>query len=437
MKAIKSRSQVVRLAVQIVMFVLVATLAIVKWIKETGVVVAWLPEISLHAVCPFGGVVTIWEYVTSGQFVPKLHSAAFVLMGLGVAVAVFFGPLFCGYVCPMGSFQEWIAKLGKKLFGSYFGTLIPTKLDIVLRYMRYAVLALVVYLTAVTGKLIFVEVDPYYALFNFYTGEVVLSAFIVLGGVVLLSFIIERPWCKYFCPYGAFLGLFNLIRILPLRRNAPTCINCKKCDKACPMQIKVSANEAVRDHQCISCHKCVSGAACPVADTVAVSAGREGKVKINPNIVTLFAALFVIAGISVSVATGYWATESDKIPQKLDVVSATGEYDPADIRGSYTMGEISNLYGVPLEDLAGAFLIKMDEAEGFQVKSLETAFENSNVEIGTASVRLFVAWYKSLPFAQTGEDFLPEPAVLILKEQANLTEVQTRYLDTHTYVIPK
>ena len=45
---------------------------------------------------------------------------------------------------------------------------------------------------------------------------------------------------------------------------------------ACPMQIKVSTGKAVRDHQCISCHECLSGAACPVEDTVIVSAGKGG-----------------------------------------------------------------------------------------------------------------------------------------------------------------
>lgn len=274
MHAQKKRKQTFRLVIQIGVFSLVMVLALVKWLVEIGVVIPFIPEISLHAICPFGGAVTVFEFFTTGSFLPKLHSAAFILMALGLVVAFFFGPLFCGYVCPLGSYQEWIGKLGRKLFPRRYNKVIPRKLDRVLRYLRYVVLALVLYQTAVAGKLIFQDVDPYYALFNFMTGEVALSAFIVLAGVTVLSLFIERPWCKYLCPYGALLGLFNLIRVFPIRRRASTCIHCKKCDQACPMQIEVSTAGAVRDHQCISCHACVSGNACPVKDTVIVSTAK-------------------------------------------------------------------------------------------------------------------------------------------------------------------
>ncbi|MHC1787808.1 MAG: 4Fe-4S binding protein [Christensenellales bacterium] len=275
MKPNRRRIQTLRGVIQWAMFVFVAALAVIKYLKEAGVVIP-LPEISLHAVCPFGGVVTVYEFLTTGGLVPKLHTAALVLMALGLVVAFFFGPLFCGYFCPLGTLQEWIGKLGKRLLGKKYGRLIPPAVDRPLRYLRYGVLAMVVYQTAAAAKLVFVEVDPYYALFNFFTGEVAWTTILVLVVTMILSFFVERPWCKYLCPYGALLGLFNLIRVFPIRRQEATCISCKKCDAACPMQIKVSAGKAVRNHQCISCHECLSGAACPVADTVVVAAGKGG-----------------------------------------------------------------------------------------------------------------------------------------------------------------
>ena len=274
-KAKKSRIQALRAAVQCTMFVFVAALAVIRFLKETGVVIP-LPEISLHAVSPFGGVVTVYEFLTTGGLVPKLHTSALVLMALGLVVAFFFGPIFCGYFCPLGTLQEWIGKLGKRIFGKKYGRLLPPAADRVLRSLRYAVLAVVIYQTAAAAKLVFVEVDPYYALFNFFTGEVAWTAILVLLVVMVLSLFVERPWCKYLCPYGALLGLFNLIRVFPVRRREETCIDCKKCDAACPMNITVSTGKAVRDHQCISCHECLSGVACPTENTVVVAAGNGG-----------------------------------------------------------------------------------------------------------------------------------------------------------------
>ena len=104
------------------------------------------------------------------------------------------------------------------------------------------------------------------------------TGYIALALVVALSLFVERPFCKYACPYGAVLGIFNLFRIFGIKRNAPTCISCKACDRACPMNIQVSTAKVVRDHQCISCLECSSEAACPVPATVDMLA-LPGQVK--------------------------------------------------------------------------------------------------------------------------------------------------------------
>jgi len=123
-------------------------------------------------------------------------------------------------------------------------------------------------MTAVTGTLVFSDIDPYFALFNFWRSEVAIGGVFILAVVLVLSLIVERPFCKYACPYGAVLGVFNLFRIFKIRRRPSTCIDCKACDRSCPMNIPVSTSGAVRDHQCISCLKCTSEQVCPVENTV-------------------------------------------------------------------------------------------------------------------------------------------------------------------------
>ena len=149
----------------------------------------------------------------------------------------------------------------------------PGKLDKVLRYLRYIVLAWILYMTGYFGKLIFVEFDPYYELFNFWTSEVAIAGLIILAIILILSLFVERPWCKYACPYGAVLGLSNLVRIFKIRRVDSTCRSDGVCDIVCPMNIPVSEKYIVRDHQCISCLECTSEGKCPVAQTVTLSAG--------------------------------------------------------------------------------------------------------------------------------------------------------------------
>lgn len=257
-----------RRPVQIVFFILIALIAVNHTLVENGKSIPLVPGASLHAVCPFGGVVTVYKLITEGSFTQKIHESSLVLGIAVLAAAILIGPAFCGWICPFGTVQEFAAKLGRRLLGKRYGKIIPKKLDSLLRYLRYAVLIMVVIMTAVSGKILFSNVDPYYALFQFWTGEVAIAAFVVLGVVMALSLIVERPFCRYACPYGAFLGLTNYFRIMPIRRNSSSCISCAKCDRACPMGITVSDKTTIRDTACISCLKCSSDAACPVADTV-------------------------------------------------------------------------------------------------------------------------------------------------------------------------
>ena len=267
----------IRTIVQLFFFILVALIASNHTLAEYGQGIDFISNASLHSICPFGGVVSIYKLITTGTFVQKIHESSFVLMGILAFMSIAFGAAFCGWICPLGTFQELLGKLGRRLLGKKYNVIVPQRVDRYLRYVRYIVLVWVIYIIAVTGKLVFSDIDPYFALFNFWSGEVTLQAFIMLGVVAVASLIVERPWCKYACPLGALLGIFNSFRVFKIRRNESLCISCGKCNSACPMGIKVMESKAVKNHQCISCLECTSDLSCPVTNTVEFSVGGGNK----------------------------------------------------------------------------------------------------------------------------------------------------------------
>ena len=269
----RPRSIWIRRVVQIFFFVLIALISVNHTLAESGVGIPLLSSASLHSLCPFGGVVTIYQFATVGTFVQKIHESAFVLMVIGFVLAILFGPVFCGWVCPLGTVQEWVSKWGRKLFKRRYNHFVPTRIDNILRYARYLVLAWVVYVTATSGTLIFADYDPYFALFNFWSSEVAIGGLVILGLTLVLSLFVERPWCKYACPYGAVLGITNLFRVFKIKRSESTCKADGACSIMCPMNIPVDTVKTVRNHQCISCLECTSEAVCPVAKTVVFATG--------------------------------------------------------------------------------------------------------------------------------------------------------------------
>jgi polyferredoxin len=269
----RPRSIWIRKVVQWFFFVLIALIAINHTLAESGEGTPILSSASLHGVCPFGGVETLYTVVTSGVLVRKVHDSTLVLAGIVLLLSMLFGPVFCGWVCPLGTMQEWVGKIGKKLFKRRYNHFVPARLDNLLRYTRYGVLAWVLYVTAASGTLIFEAYDPYFALFNFWSTEVTGSALAILGVTLVLSVFVERPWCKYACPYGAVLGITNLFRVFSVKRSETTCKADGACSIMCPMNITVDTKKVVRDHQCISCLECTSEAICPVAKTVLFTSG--------------------------------------------------------------------------------------------------------------------------------------------------------------------
>ena len=281
----------------------------------------------------------------------------------------------------------------------------------------------VVFVTARSATLLFANVDPYNALFTFWYEEASLPAMMILGVTLLGSLFIERPWCKYACPYGALLGLFNKIRIFKIRRAPSTCIACNRCTNVCPMNIDV-ARTGNRDrpavHQLPGVHV---GARMPrgryrgnVAAAETRRGGRTGgrTMKIKLWMLALLIFVVIFGGIGLTMLTGDWATESDKIPAKFTTGESAGEYNPEDIRGSYTFQDVASAFDIELSVLYDAFGIPAG-TDGTAIKTKDIEAVYGDAEIGNGSVQVFVALYKNLPVT-LNETYLPKRAAEIILE---------------------
>ncbi len=145
--------------------------------------------------------------------------------------------------------------------------------------------------------------------------------------------------------------------------------------------------------------------------------------------------VILFGGILFSNAMDWWQTESTKQAATFSEGEFAGQPNPADIRGSYTFGDVETNFGIPSATLAQAFGVSSDDPSTFGVKDLETIYADQEYEIGTASVRFFVALYTGLPYEIVDDTYLPKRAVELLKSQVALTADQIAYLDAHAVML--
>ena len=158
--------------------------------------------------------------------------------------------------------------------------------------------------------------------------------------------------------------------------------------------------------------------------------------KIKSIILAIVIPVVILGGMALTNALDLADSETDRVPVKFETGEAAGEYNPEDIRGSYTFDDVSTLFEVPAEELRTAFGLPQDvNLAVFRTGDLETAYADQlaeGQEMGNSSVQLFVALYNGLPYPLTEDNYLPVAAVEMLKAHAELQPEALAYLETHT-----
>jgi polyferredoxin len=197
--------------------------------------------------CPIG---TMQHFAATGA-IP--YYGAGLLATIGASV----GRMTCGTLCPFGFLQDLLYKL-KTWKGSLPGWG---------RYLRYAALALLVFLIPyLTHQNWFSKLCPVGTLtaglpwvtLNRGLHAMIGSLFWVKLSILLFfvaaSVPVKRIFCRAACPLGAIFSFFNGSSFLQLAWNPDTCSRCGKCQKICPVDIRADYNPT--NPECVRCWDC-------------------------------------------------------------------------------------------------------------------------------------------------------------------------------------
>ena len=101
-------------------------------------------------------------------------------------------------------------------------------------------------------------------------GEIMWQSFII-GNIIYYAVGValaykcrdNRAFCKYICPITLFLKPMSYFSIFRIKVDEKKCISCGKCERVCPMDVKVPSNSRKKENatECILCMKCVE--VCP------------------------------------------------------------------------------------------------------------------------------------------------------------------------------
>jgi MauM/NapG family ferredoxin protein len=183
-----------------------------------------------------------------------------IWLGLAVlAVTAVLGRVFCGWVCPLGTLQQFVSwgsgpQKRKATERNRYRPWFATKYVLLLALLLWAVLganhlgwlAPIPLLTRGTA----VGLRPLW-----HGGEVPGGwvSFGVLAVILLLSAWMPRLFCRAFCPAGALMGLFARLAPFRIRRSTSACTDCNLCLLACQ-----GADEPLGRHRVSECHVCLN-----------------------------------------------------------------------------------------------------------------------------------------------------------------------------------
>jgi NosR/NirI family transcriptional regulator, nitrous oxide reductase regulator len=211
--------------------VLIAALCLTSWLalkKRSRQGLIWISLFSLAyfgfyrqgCICAVGSVQNISLALFNDNYAMPLSALLFFIIPLVFALA--FGRVFCAGVCPLGAIQELTGIRPVKLHKS---------VETFLSSVPFIYLALAILFATTGSQFIICRYDPFVGIFRLnapYT-MIIFGALLLLAGIF-----VNRPYCRYLCPYGVLQNIFSRFAGKHLTITPAECTNCRLCEEVCP-----------------------------------------------------------------------------------------------------------------------------------------------------------------------------------------------------------
>lgn len=203
---------------------------------------------------------------------------------------IVFNKAWCGFICPLGTLQDWITKLRYKIgirFSRYDSASFQK-----LKKIKYVILVLLIaiplgmsnsffglapinhdmqspFCQVCPGRTILplasADTSQIFIDFTNKTTLVMSTLGILITALFFVGAFAKKRFFCFFCPMSALQFLFSRIGILRLTKNGSNCTRCGNCYRVCDVGIigiaeDITSKYIVKD-DCMMCFKCVE--ACP------------------------------------------------------------------------------------------------------------------------------------------------------------------------------
>ena len=246
-----------------------------------GVVLALITLLFLD----FTGTLHCWlGWLAKIQFLPAVMALnVIVVVGL-VLLTLVFGRIYCSIICPLGIFQDVLARFRRKKNKYSYSKEV--------KWLRYPVLVVFV-LAGVAGVgSLFQLLAPYsaygriatmifqpiwkagnnllamaaehmdsYAFYSVDTWLRSLPVLVIAAVTLVVLFILAwrggRTYCNTICPVGTILSFFARFSWLKIRFDEDKCKNCSLCSKNCKAACIDFKTHTVDYSRCVVCGNCI------------------------------------------------------------------------------------------------------------------------------------------------------------------------------------